>query len=150
VLTAEDDFKAMDFYQNLGEGTLSVVEQLRLKSHELAKLHPELWNETLTFPNRIYSGKSLPESANGHRPTANRYLFLCYRIVTGYDPENPDAEPTRDAKWVMIDRETGEITKEERTKLRKQVEGDLIEQIRFRSQIPVDYKDELVCWMEIG
>ncbi len=174
VLTAEDDFKAMDFYQNLGEGTLSVVEQLRLKSHELAKQHPELWNETLTFPNRIYSGKATPNQTEPSRTKPNgKYLFLCYRIVTGYDPENPDAEPTRDAKWVMVDRETGEITedlmkmheaiecaegtprklevpKEERTKLRKQVEGDLFEQIRFRSQIPEDYKDELVCWMEVG
>lgn len=180
VLTAEDDFKAMDFYQNLGEGTLTVEEQLRLKSHQLAKEHPELWQHTLDYPNRIYSGKAAVEGKSkateeqGAEPTGSgRYLFLCYRIVTGYDKDNPDAEPTRDAKWVMIDRDTGEITedlvkiheaiecaegtprkvevpKQERSKLRARVEGDLIEQIRFRSQIPVDYKDELVCWMEVG
>lgn len=165
VLTADDDFKAMDFYLNLGEGTLSVEESLRLKAHDLARQHPELWARTQDYPNRIYSGKA--EKGGG------KHLFLCYRIVTGYDPENPEAEPTRDAKWIMIDRDTGAITEdleamhaaiacaegtprkatttyEERTKLRKKVENEVIDVIRYRSQIPADYQDELVCWMEVG
>lgn len=180
VLTAEDDFEAMDFYQNLGDGHLSIEETLRLKAHELAKRHPELWQQTFQYPNRIYSGKAVAavEGAQAHGPDlektgSGRYLFLCYRIVSDYDRADPNAEPQRDAKWVMIDRDTGEITedlmkmheviecaegtprkvevpKEERTRLRKQVESELIDQVRFRSQIPARYKDELVCWMEVG
>ncbi|HRK20159.1 MAG TPA: C-terminal helicase domain-containing protein, partial [Fimbriimonadaceae bacterium] len=175
VLTAKDDFKAQDYYLNLGEGTMSTVERLRLKAHELSKQHPELWQKTTEYPNRIYSGKASPSISGrgGQGGEGGRYLFLCYRLVTGYEPGETIDQTTRDARWVMVNRETGEITEDldriheqiecaegtlrkvevspkERTRLRKVVENELIDVIRYRSQIPDDFKDELVCWMEVG
>ncbi|MBI1756530.1 MAG: DEAD/DEAH box helicase family protein [Fimbriimonas ginsengisoli] len=169
VLSAQDDFKAMDFYLNLGEGTLSVVEELRLKAHELSRDYPELWQASTTYPNRIYSGK-------GEGP--GEKLFLCYRIVTGYDPEAPERRPTFDVRWMMVDCASGEISEdlgaiheaiacvegtprelrlapEDRTRLRRKVEAEVVSRLRFQSQIPAqvdgrELKDELVCWMEVG
>jgi len=64
VLSAKDDFAAMDFYQNLGESQLSIAETLRLKAHALAKQYPERWAATVSFPNRIYSGRPAPNTGS--------------------------------------------------------------------------------------
>ena len=163
VLTADDDFEAMDFYQNLGDFTMSPQERVRLKAHELELTYPETWAATHRFPNRIYSGKG------GKRGL----LFLAYRVVTGYDQEQPEKPPLTDVRWYLIDpnqcnkiieglEEIHEAIRCEasepritvmdqptRTKLRKLVESGELAKQRLRSRIPVDYKDELICWMEI-
>ncbi len=162
VLTANDDFKAMDFYQNLGDFSMSPQERVRLKAHELEAKHPELWAESQLYPNRIYSGKQ----------SAGQMLFLAYRVVTGYDANDPGKPPLTDVKWYAIDRKTEEITETledihqaiechegtarvtnmptaERTRLRKLVESKALSLHRFRAGIPADYKDELICWMEV-
>jgi superfamily II DNA/RNA helicase len=159
VLTAEDDFKAMDFFQNLGDSEISPQEQLRLVAHKLEQDHPEIWEEAANFPNRIYSGKR----------NANR-LFLAYRVVTGRDPENENGILT-DVRWFIVDREgnvSQDITeihhalycdegarrvtampKEDRTRLRKLAEK-LNAERRFKAQIPDTLPaDELICWMEV-
>lgn len=161
VLTAEDDAKAKDYYLNIGEGALTVAETLRLKAHELAKLYPDAWEQTTQFPNRIYSGKK------AKRP---RSLFLCYRIAG--ESEDNDGEQSLDVRWVMIDAQSGEITedldrihkriacrdgtprvttmpREERTRLRKDVESRWLDKIAFQRQQVGDAQDELLCWMEV-
>lgn len=167
VLDADDDFKAMDFYLNLGEGKLSDLEQLRLIAHELEQTHPEIWNRSLEFPNRIYSGKS----DAGDQPP--RYLFLCYRVAAGYDPSEPEVKPTQEVKWVLVDTHTETLIEDpaaihsvirthegtarvtlmeraERTRWRNRVENEILDKIRYRSQTPAKYSDELICWMEVG
>lgn len=161
VLTAEDDIKARDYYLNIGEGDLTIAETLRLKAHELAKLYPDAWEQTTQFPNRIYSGKK------AKRP---RSLFLCYRIAG--ESEDNDGEQSLDVRWVMIDAQSGEITedldkihkriacregtprvttvpREERTRLRKDVESRWLDKIAFQRQQVGDAQDELLCWMEV-
>lgn len=162
VLTADDDFKAMDFYQNLGDFTMSPQERVRLKAHELEAKHPELWSESQRFPNRIYSGKK----------SKGQKLFLAYRVVTGYDANNLDVQPLTDVKWYLIDGKTEKITEtledihreieckeatdritampyQERNRLRQIVESKALAQHRFRAGIPANFKDELICWMEV-
>ena len=162
VLTADDDFKAMDFYQNLGDFTMSPQERVRLKAHALEVKHPELWAESQLFPNRIYSGKQ----------SAGQKLFLAYRVVTGFDANEPDKAPLTDVRWYLIDQLTElifegleeihqaiecdegaarstEMPTTERTRLRKLVEAKALAQHRFRAGIPDGYKDELICWMEL-
>jgi superfamily II DNA or RNA helicase len=162
VLTADDDFKAMDFYQNLGDSTMSPQERLRLVAHKLESDHPEVWAETETFPNRIYSGK----------PGGGSKLFLAYRVPVNYNAERPEERATYDLRWYMVDRSTGKVTedvedihraiacaegtprvvripKSERTAMRRKVEEQFLAAHRFRAGIPVAYRDELVCWMEV-
>jgi SNF2 family DNA or RNA helicase len=162
VLTAEDDFQAMDFYQNLGDFSMSPQERVRLKAHELEAKHPELWAESLLFPTRIYSGKR----------TGGQKLFLAYSVVTGFDITEPEKPPLTEVKWFLIDRETEKVTESledihraiecgegtsrvtemppaERTRLRKLVESKNLAQHRFRSGIPSDQRDKLICWMEV-
>ncbi|MCB0825777.1 MAG: DEAD/DEAH box helicase family protein [Armatimonadetes bacterium] len=162
VLTADDDFKAMDFYQNLGDFTMSPQEQVRLKAHELEAKHPELWAESHQFPSRIYSGK----------PGSGKKLFLAYRVHTGFKDDDQSGETLTDVKWFLVDSETDKIVeslpeihaqiecaegtarnidmpKEERTRLRKLVENGPLATHRFRAGIAADHKDELICWMEI-
>ncbi len=131
VLTANDDFKAQEFYQNLGEAQMSTTERLRLKAHKLEQDHKEMWEETLRYPNRIYSGKNLPPHvgevpeggwgrtrkdsngrAPGHspQPTAHSphpYIFFAYRIPTSTD--HTTEQPTYDVRWFMLNRATGEL-----------------------------------------
>jgi SNF2 family DNA or RNA helicase len=162
VLTAEDDFKAMDFYQNLGDFMMSPQERVRLKAHELEAKHPELWAESLYFPNRIYSGKQ----------STGQMLFLAYRVVTGFDSGEPDKAPMTDVKWYLVNKDTEEIfegleeihqaiecsegtarvtsmSTGERTRLRKLVESKALAKHRYRAGIPAEYRDELICWMEV-
>ncbi|MEP0765834.1 MAG: DEAD/DEAH box helicase family protein [Fimbriimonadia bacterium] len=162
VLTAEDDFKAMDFYQNLGDFTMSKEEQLRLVAHQLEQKYPEVWNQSVSYPNRIYSGK----------PRGGSKLFLAYRIPTGTEP-GPDGEsPVFDVRWFLVDRETGQVEEDieaihqaiacaqgtprevkmpgaERDRLRKLVESEVLARLRFEAQTPQTLKDELICWMEV-
>jgi superfamily II DNA or RNA helicase len=162
VLTANDDAKARDYYLNIGEGELTAAEKLRLKAHELATLYPEAWEETAQFPNRVYSGK------RAKRPKA---LFLCYRLAA-QEAAQVDQRRSLDVRWVMIDVQSGEITedlaeihkriaceqgtprvvtmpREERTRLRKQVESEWLNRITFQRQTPAEAQDELLCWMEV-
>jgi superfamily II DNA/RNA helicase len=161
VLDPKDETQFQDFYLNVGDGKMSVVEQLRREALRLEREHPELWAECAMFPNRIYSGK----------PGEKRHLFLCYRVVAGFEQDTEERNPVYDTKWYMVDRKTGEVTedmekihnaikcaqgtvrdlsleKEDRTKLRKKVEDEEIKTHRFKAQIPQNYKDRLVCWME--
>jgi SNF2 family DNA or RNA helicase len=177
VVEANDDFKAKDFYQNLGQSEMTVAEQLRLKAHELEKLYPNEWSAAATYPNRIYSGKPLPP--HGGDVTAvtevdqgGSYIFLAYRVPTGMEQDVPDPQPTYDTKWYLFDRASGEITEdlqtvhalidslpatpreiksatEDRDLVRKLVEDKEIAKIQFRSNTGhLPY--ELICWMEIG
>lgn len=162
VLTAEDDFKAMDFYNTLGDFTMSPQERVRLRAHELEARHPEIWSESQQFPNRIYSGK----------PSSGKKLFLAYRVVTGFDAADTEKPPLTDVKWYLIDRETEEIIEglaeihqaiectegtarvtemqtKDRTRLRKIVEKKALTLHRIRAKIPDEFKDELICWMEV-
>lgn len=164
VLTAEDDFKAMDFYQNLGDSTMSAQERIRLIAHKLENDHPEVWAESEGFPNRIYSGKQ----------STGEWLFLAYRVVVGYDKDDPLKPPLTDVKWYMVERKTGRIVEDveqmhkaiecsegtprvtdmpkgERTRLRKLVEDGPLSEFRYMAGIPCgdEFKDELICWMEV-
>lgn len=162
VLDPTDETQVVDFYLNLGEGKMSVAETLRREAAKLERDHPEIWSKAADYPNRIYTGK----------PGEKRYLFLCYRVVAGFEPDAEEKTPVYDTKWYMVDRKTGDVTedmakiheviqcaegtprdlnvpKEERTKLRKSVEEGDIAKHRFTAQIPQGYKDKLVCWMEI-
>ena len=162
VLDPTDETQVVDFYLNLGEGKMSVAETLRREAARLEREHPEIWTEAANYPNRIYTGK----------PGEKRYLFLCYRVVAGFEPDAEERTPVYDTKWYMVDRKTGDVTedmakiheliqctegtprdlqvpKDERTKLRKSVEDGDIAKHRFTAQIPQGYKDKLVCWMEV-
>ncbi len=161
VLTAEDDFKAMDFYQNLGDSSISPQERVRLKAHDLEKKHPELWTESQNFPNRIYSGKK----------NSGNLLFLAYRIVTGYQADD-ETKTLSEVKWFLVERESGKIhehiedihaaiecnegttrvtdmTTMERTRLRKLVEDKKLAEFRYKAGISDEFRDELICWMEV-
>lgn len=68
VLNPDDEHQVMDFYLNLGEGQMSETERLRRLALQLEREHPELWERTATYPNRIYSGKaSTPPRPFGER-----------------------------------------------------------------------------------
>ncbi len=161
VLTAEDDFKAMDFYQNLGNSAMSPQERVRLKAHDLADKHPEVWTASQSFPNRIYAGKK----------SLGNLLFLAYRIVTGNQTDDETLTLT-EVKWFLIERKSGkiheqiedihsaiecndgtarvaEMTTKERTRLRKLVEDSKLSEYRFKAGISDDFRDELICWMEV-
>ncbi len=125
VLTANDDFAAMDFYQNLGESQMSVSEKLRLKAHALAQQHPEEWAATIHFPNRVYSGKTasknsspppdLPEAplpSTLYPLPCTKNIFLAYRIPTSDEHNVTTATATSDVRWYMINRDSGEITED--------------------------------------
>jgi superfamily II DNA or RNA helicase len=163
VLDPTDEFQAQDFYLNAGQGTQSVAETLRLEAHRLAKEHPELWSRCETFPNRVYSGKG----------DGDKKMFLCFRIPTGTRGEGDEAETVWVVRWYLHDPASGETTealeavhdgivcgegtarqvtmpKVERTRVRKAVETAEVNRVLFMSQLPVEMKPELVCWMEVG
>ncbi len=123
VLNPDDEHQVMDFYLNLGEGTMSDAERLRRIALQLERDHPELWERSAEFPTRIYSGK----------PGQGRKLFLCYDVVSGFDTELPLAPmnggergqggegsgpaipkpqaraPVYDTRWILVDPESGEL-----------------------------------------
>jgi hypothetical protein len=100
-------------------------------------------------------------------------MFLCFRIPTGTRGEGDEAETVWDVRWYLHDPASGETTealeavhdgivcgegtarqvtmpKVERTRVRKAVETAEVNRVLFMSQLPVEMKPELVCWMEVG
>lgn len=159
VLTPNDYVKTLDIWMEHGEGQLTPLDRLRLRAAELERDYPAEWSDTLTYPNRIYSGKS-------GKPKG---VFLCYRFAVPlpdgdsfdlrvrwyyYDIEHDAIIEDMEAIHTAIESlpETPrrvELPREERTRIRKLVEERGVQRDVFLMQL-ASAKPELLCWMEVG
>lgn len=114
LLKPEDNYEALKNFVHELEGDESPLERLHLEYQKLLKDIPELESKIDNFPNRIFSGKKLPDNKT-------KAVFFCYELpeVPKEDIETKDIPadflfrreedlPTI-SRWYLYDLETEDI-----------------------------------------
>lgn len=176
LLKPEDDYEALKDFNHELEGDESPLEKLHLEYQELLKEFPELDNQLSRLPNRIFSGKKLPDNST-------RAIFFCYELpempkdaraeipveTNGSEIENLQTV----SRWYLFNLETEQIEEdtikineiiqcspetprfcmqshETLTEIRQKIEKYLKNGYLKRVQAPIGTRPILKAWMEIS
>jgi superfamily II DNA or RNA helicase len=176
LLKPEDDYEALKDFNHELDGDESPLERLHLEYQELLKQFPELDNQLSRLPNRIFSGKKLPDDST-------RAVFFCYELPEmpkDSTPETPVETNGSDvdilqtvSRWYLYDLESEQIeedpikineiircahdtprmcvqAQEALTEIRQKVEKYLKNGYLKRVQAPIGTRPILKAWMEIS
>lgn len=176
LLKPEDDYEALKDFNHELEGDESPLEKLHLEYQELLTQFPELDSQLNRLPNRIFSGKKLPDKKT-------RAVFFCYEL-----PEMPKEAATENlietngaeieilqtvSRWYLYNLETEQIeedtikineiircspdtprfcvqSQETLVEIRQKVEKYLKNGYLKRVQAPIGTRPILKAWMEIS
>ncbi len=176
LLKPEDDYEALKDFNHELEGDESPLEKLHLEYQELLTQFPELDSQLTKLPNRIFSGKKLPDSKT-------RAVFFCYELPempkdgtpeTSVETNGNDLEilPTV-SRWYLYNLETEQIeedtikineiircspdtprfcvqSQETLVEIRQKIEKYLKNGYLKRVQAPIGTRPILKAWMEIS
>ncbi len=176
LLKPEDDYEALKDFNHELEGDESPLEKLHLEYQELLTQFPELDSQLNRLPNRIFSGKKLPDSQT-------RAVFFCYELPEVPKDATPDISvetngsdieilPTV-SRWYLYNLETEQIeedtikinetircspdtprfcvqSQETLVEIRQKVEKYLKNGYLKRVQAPIGTRPILKAWMEIS
>jgi superfamily II DNA or RNA helicase len=176
LLKPEDDYEALKDFNHELEGDESPLEKLHLEYQELLTQFPELDSQLNRLPNRIFSGKKLPDKQT-------RAVFFCYELPEVPKDATPDIPvetngsdieilPTV-SRWYLYNLETEQIeedtikinetircspdtprfcvqSQETLVEIRQKVEKYLKNGYLKRVQAPIGTRPVLKAWMEIS
>lgn len=176
LLKPEDDYEALKDFNHELEGDESPLEKLHLEYQELLTQFPELDSQLNRLPNRIFSGKKLPDKQT-------RAVFFCYELPEVPKDATPDIPvetngsdieilPTA-SRWYLYNLETEQIeedtikinetircspdtprfcvqSQETLVEIRQKVEKYLKNGYLKRVQAPIGTRPILKAWMEIS
>ena len=176
LLRPEDDFEALKDFNHELEGDESPLEKLHLEYQELLTQFPELDSQLNRLPNRIFSGKKLPENST-------RAVFFCYELPEVPKDATPDIPVETNgsdieilqtvSRWYLYNLETEQIeedtikinetircspdtprfcvqSQETLVEIRQKVEKYLKNGYLKKVQAPIGVKPILKAWMEIS
>lgn len=173
LLTPDDEFDPIKELNEQYEGTESEGEALRLEYEELVRRHPELAARLPDLPLKLFSGRQSSQAGV-------RAVFFCFRIphadpglIEAADGAARWSEPAGETVWLCTDPQGKTIAETPRaiadlirslpetpihhsldraglSKLRENLEKELIKTRLRPLQAPVGVSPVLKCWMEIS
>ena len=166
LLTPEDDYRAIQEFNQAYEGTKTAIEEMHLEYQELQQEDPDLADRLNGFPGAIFSGRK--RVAGG-----TRGVFFCFGLPA-LDGETMEfTEEAGTTRWYLYDLDDETIleepsdivasirskpntprkcTTERRTlvDIRDRVRKHITNTYLKRVNAPVGVRPSLKCWMELN
>ena len=166
LLTPEDDYRAIQEFNQAYEGTKTAIEEMHLEYQELQQEDPDLADRLNGFPGAIFSGRK--RVAGG-----TRGVFFCFGLPA-LDGETMEfTEEAGTTRWYLYDLDDETIleepsdivasirskpntprkcTTERRTlvDIRDRVRKHITNTYLKRVNAPVRVRPSLKCWMELN
>jgi hypothetical protein len=166
LLTPEDDYRALQEFNENYEGKTTIVEEMRLEYQKLLQDDPELAGYLNGLPGAIFSGRKRPAKGIWG-------VFFCFNLPALDTETNEFSDEAGTTKWYLYDLAKESILDEPReifdciksnpkTPRKRFMDDNALIDIREkilmhikntylkRVDAPIGVKPSLKCWMELN
>jgi len=166
LLTPEDDYEALKEFNQGYEGTVTLLEKMRLEYQDLLKQDEELIQKLNGLPLKIFSGKLNPEKDV-------KAVFFCYLLPAKDVSSGEWTDEAGFTRWYLYDVDTKKIVDEpteilncvkcnKKTAIKRSFTEELLKDIRIKMdehvtktymrsvQAPQGVEFKLKAWMELS